>query len=133
VDTVEFLWPEPTQGVIVAFPQHGYTLVDTEVGIMGGIVLLLYPEYILRDTEVATMEGIEEDTTAGIMEGITAITVATTEGIIIEVFTHIGDCGDGDIGGGLFSDGPMEVGPIIPMEDTRIWGGPILHTIHQHL
>ncbi len=107
--------------------------MDPEAGITEGIVLLPHLEHILRDTEVATMEGIEEDTTAGIMEGITVIGVATTEGIIIEVFTHIGDCGDGDTGDGRLWVGPMPVGPTMPMEDTRIWGGPIPHTIHQHL
>jgi len=58
------------------------------------------------------MVGIVEDTTVGIMD--------TMEGSMVEVFTHIGDYGDGDFGDGLFWDGPMQVGPTCPMEDIRI-------------
>ena len=71
------------------------TLVDTEVG-------------TLVDTEVGIMVGIVEDTMA-------VIEVDTMEGSMVEVFTHIGDFGDG-----LFWDGPMQVGPTCPMEDFRI-------------
>jgi hypothetical protein len=78
------------------------SMVDTRVV---AIVLLLYLEDTLVDTEVGIMVGIVEDTMAGSM---------------VEVFTHIGDYGDGDIGDGLFWDGPMQVGPTCPMEDIRI-------------
>jgi hypothetical protein len=79
------------------------TLVDTEVGIMVGIV-----EDTMAVIEVDTMEVIEVDT----ME---VIEVDTMEGSMVEVFTHIGDFGDG-----LFWDGPMQVGPTCPMGDIRI-------------
>ena len=46
--------------------------------------------------------------------------VDTMEGSMVEVFTHIGDYMDGDIGDGLFWDGPMRVGPTYPMEGIRI-------------
>jgi hypothetical protein len=62
----------------------------------------------LVDTEVGIMVGIVEDTMA-------VIEVDTMEGSMVEVFTHIGDFGDG-----LFWDGPMQVGPTCPMEDIRI-------------
>jgi hypothetical protein len=67
----------------------------------------------LVDTEVGIMVGIVEDTMA-------VIEVDTMEGSMVEVFTHIGDYGDGDFGDGLFWDGPMQVGPTCPMEDIRI-------------
>ena len=62
---------------------------------------------------VDTMVDIVEDTMA-------VIEVDTIEGSMVEVFTHIGDYGDGDIGDGLFLDGPMQVGPTYPMEDIHI-------------
>jgi len=65
------------------------------------------------DTPVDTEVGIMEDTLA-------VIGVDTMGGSMGEVFTHIGDYGDGDFGDGLFWDGPMQVGPICPMEDIRI-------------
>ncbi len=103
------------------FPHLEYTLVDTGAGIMAGTT---------EDTTEDTME----DTMAGIMEDtITVIEADTTEGTITEVFTLIGDIGDGDIGDGRLWDGPMPVGPTIPMEDTRIWGGPITLMIIQPL
>jgi len=67
----------------------------------------------LADTEVGIMVGIMEDTMA-------VIEVDTIEGSMVEVFTHIGDYGDGDFGDGLFWDGPMPVGHTFPMEDIRI-------------
>ena len=60
-----------------------------------------------------SMVGIVEDT-------ITVIEADTMENSMVEVFTHIGDYGDGDIGDGLFWDGPMPVGRTSPMEDIRI-------------
>jgi hypothetical protein len=65
------------------------------------------------DTEVGIMAGIVEDT----ME---VTEVGTTEDSMVEAFTHIGDYGDGDFGDGLFWDGPMPVGPTCPMQDIRI-------------
>jgi hypothetical protein len=58
------------------------------------------------------MVGIVEDTMVGIVD--------TMEGSMVEVFTHIGDYMDGDIGDGLFWDGPMRIGPTCPMEGIRI-------------
>ncbi len=71
------------------------------------------PEDTMVDTEVGIMVGIMGDTTAGIIEG-------TMVGVTTGVITHIGDYGDGDYGDGLFWDGPMLVGPITATEDTRI-------------
>jgi hypothetical protein len=49
------------------------------------------------------MEVIEVDTMVGIVEDIMEVTeVDTMEGSMVEVSTHIGDYGDGDIGDGLF-------------------------------
>ena len=89
-------------------------LEDTLAGIM-----LPYLEGTMGDTAVGTMGGIVEDTTAVIEEG-------TMEVSMVEVFTHIGDYGDGGIGDGLFWDGPTQAGPIMPMEDTHIWDGPTI-------
>ena len=96
--------------VAVAVAEAEDSMVDTRVV---AIVLLLYLEDTLVDTEVGIMVGIVEDTMA-------VIEVGTMEGSMVEVFTHIGDYGDGDIGDGLFWDGPMQVGPTCPMEDIRI-------------
>ena len=73
---------------------------DSAVGILAGIILLPYLEDTMAAIEVGIMVGIMEDT----MEGIE---VDTTEGSMAEVFTRIGDYGGGDIGGGLFWDGPI--------------------------
>lgn len=60
--------------------------------------------------------GTEEGSMVEAGEAIMAvIEVDTMEGSMVEVFTHIGDFGDG-----LFWDGPMQVGPTCPMEDIRI-------------
>ena len=91
--------------VAVAVAEAEDSMVDTRVV---AIVLLLYLEDTLVDTEVGIMVGIVEDTMA-------VIEVVTMEGSMVEVFTHIGDYGDG-----LFWDGPMQVGPTCPMEDIRI-------------
>ncbi len=66
---------------------------------------------------VGILAGIMEDTTA---EDSMVIMVDTIEDFMVEVFTHIGDYMDGDIGGGLFWDGPMRVGPTTIMEDIHI-------------
>ena len=60
-----------------------------------------------------TAEAGEADITVGIVED-------TIEDSMVEVFTHIGDYGDGDFGDGLFWGGPMQAGPTCPMEDIRI-------------
>ena len=65
------------------------SMVDTPavvigVGTLEGIMLLLYLEDTLVDTEVGIMVGIVEDTMA-------VIEVDTMEGSMVEVFTHIGD------------------------------------------
>jgi hypothetical protein len=65
------------------------SMVDTlavviGVGTLEGIMLLLYLEDTLVDTEVGIMVGIVEDTMA-------VIEVDTMEGSMVEVFTHIGD------------------------------------------
>ena len=62
---------------------------------------------------VGIMVGIMEDTMA-------VIEVDTMAGSMVEVFTHIGDYGDGDIGDGHSWDGLTQVGPTFPMEDIRI-------------
>jgi hypothetical protein len=90
------------------------TLEDSTAGILAvDTMLLLYLEDTLVDTEVGIMVGIVGDTMA-------VIEVDTMEGSMVEVFTHIGDYGDGDLGDGLFWDGPMQIGPTFPMEDIRI-------------
>ena len=76
-------------------------------------------------TEEGSMVEAGEATMADIMVGIVedtmaVIEVVTMEGSMVEVFTHIGDYGDGDFGDGLLWDGPMQVGPTRPMEDIRI-------------
>jgi hypothetical protein len=53
--------------------------------------------------------------------------VDTMEGSMVEVFTHIGDYGDGDLGDGLFWDGPMQAGLMRPMGGGRMWDGPTIH------
>ena len=96
------------------------SMVDTlavviEVGSLAvdTVLLLYYLEDTMAAIEVGTMEGTEADI-------MVVIEVDTMEGSMVEVFTHIGDYGDGDIGDGLFWDGPTQVGPIMPMGDTRI-------------
>lgn len=85
------------------------TLENSVAGILAvDTMLLLYLEDTLLDTEVGIMVGIVGDTMA-------VIEVDPMEGSMVEVFTHIGDYGDG-----LFLDGPMQVGPTFPMEDIRI-------------
>jgi len=79
VDTVLLPYLKDTLAGIILLPYLGDTMVVIEVGIMVGIV---------------------EDTTGVIEED-------TIEGSMVEVFTHIGDYGDGDIGDGLFWDGPI--------------------------
>jgi hypothetical protein len=69
---------------------------------------LPYREDTMVAIGVGIMVGIVEDTMAVIAVGIMV-------GSTVEVFTHIGDYGDG-----LFWDGPMQVGPMCPMEDIRI-------------
>ena len=56
----------------------------------------------------------------GIMEDIMVVITDIIGGSMVEVFTHTGDYGDGDIGDGLSWDGPMQVGLTMPMEDTHI-------------
>jgi len=90
------------------------TMEDSAAGILAvDTVLLPSLEDTMVDTEVGIMVGIMEDTMA-------VIEVDTMEGSMVEVFTHIGDYGDGDFGDGLFWDGPMQVGPTCPMEGIRI-------------
>jgi len=76
------------------------SLEDSAVGILAGIILLPYLEDTMAAIGAGIMVAIVEDT----ME---VIEVDTTEGSMAEVFTRIGDYGDGDIGGGLFWDGPI--------------------------
>jgi hypothetical protein len=74
-----------------------------------------------EDSMVDFMEVvIEVGIMVGIVEDTTAVIVDTMEGSMVEVFTPIGDYGDGDIGDGLFWDGLMLVGLTMPMEDTHI-------------
>jgi len=65
---------------------------DSMVDTLAVIMLLPYLGDTMVVIEVGIMVGIVED---------------TIEGSMVEVFTHIGDYGDGDIGGGLFWDGPI--------------------------
>jgi len=110
------------------------TLEDSAAGILAeDPVLLLYPEETMERTMLLpypeyTMGVIEVGIMVDIVEGTMAVIgVDTIEGSMVEVFTHIGDYGDGDFGDGLFWDGPMRVGPTMPMEDTHIWDGPTIH------
>jgi hypothetical protein len=63
-----------------------------------------------EDTMVEAGEAIMADIMAG-FEG------DTMEGSMVEVFTHIGD----------FGDGPMQAGPMGPMGGRRMWDGPTIH------
>jgi hypothetical protein len=63
------------------------------------------------------MVGIVGDTTA---EVSMVIMVDTIEDSMGEVFTPFGDYMDGELGDGLFWDGPMQVGPTTNMEDIHI-------------
>ena len=63
---------------------------------------------------------IEEGIMARIAEDTMATMVGTMEVTGVEVFIHTGDYGVGDIGDGLFWDGPMLVGPTMAMRDTHI-------------
>jgi len=82
-------------------------------------MLLLYLEDTLVDTEVGIMVGIVEDTMA-VIEG------DTMEGSMEEVFTPIGDYWHGDLGDGLSWGGPIQGGPMRPMEGDRMWDGPTI-------
>ncbi len=62
------------------------------------------------------MAGLLVGTGVGIMVGTTVGMAPTTAGVI----TRIGDFGDGDIGDGLFWDGPTRVGLTTNMEGTHI-------------
>ena len=68
-----------------------------------------------EDTMVEAGEAIMADIMVGIVED-------TMEGSMVEVFTHIGDFGDG-----LFWGGPMQAGPMGPMGGRRMWDGPTIH------
>ena len=72
----------------------------------------------MEDSMVDTMVVIEVGNMVDIPED--TIEVGTMEGSMVQVFTHIGDYMDGDFGDGLSWDGPMPVGLMQPMEDTRI-------------
>jgi hypothetical protein len=48
------------------------------------------------------MVGIVVGTMVGIVDTMEVIEVGTMVVFMVEVSTHIGDCGDGDIGDGLF-------------------------------
>ena len=58
------------------------------------------------------MVAIEVGIMVGIVEDTMATMVGTMEVTGVEVFIHTGDYGDGDIGDGLFWDGPTIPPPI---------------------
>jgi len=87
----------------------GAAVAEVEDSMVGTLAVVIEVG-TMEDSMVDTMVGIEEGIMVGIVEDTT---VGIEEGTMVEVSTHIGDYGD-------FGDGPMLVGPTIPMEDTHI-------------